>query len=484
MGRAGRGGSRLSLVSAALAISSFVVLAGISEARAQLAGPCDVASVGCHVDEAATFEYRNAAFDDIDLDTGWVPRSGPIQLRFQLSFGGSTEVDLTSDIVTEWPPALAVSLPGTPGTGRLAMNYGLELAVTLRFDVDVAGIRYRWEGAIPVPGIPEDLRAFAEGTFDPFLLPPSERPFSVRDVTDRVEVLRYDALGGLISIPGVGGGIVLTVQGDLRTSYQTLQIIVSDAPSPITMEGAFTAVGPDLGFFDYGASKDLLTHPEGNLMFDADIVLAPVLYLSFVGTRIDSPIAEVPIGIANEQEAVIFDDHATHVPLPDLRIGVTELSFGEIPVGGMSERTFTVANDGEAPLEVTLRSPMAPFAGDLATLTLPPGTDAPMTVSFNPDLAGAANAVLIIDTNDPDESMLVLRLDGTGLGAPDTGPPSYDAGPDGGGDAGPVVMVEEGGCGCRIAAPGGGGPQGPGAGPWSLGLLMALGAVARARRRR
>ncbi|RLB47537.1 MAG: hypothetical protein DRJ42_25215, partial [Deltaproteobacteria bacterium] len=287
-----------------------------------------------------------------------------------------------------------------------------------------------------------------------------------------------------ISIPGVGGGIVLTVQGDLRTSYQTLQIIVSDAPSPITMEGAFTAVGPDPGFFDYGASKDLLTHPEGNLMFDADIILAPVLYLSFVGTRIDYPIAEVPIGVAAEQESVIFDDHATHVPLPDLRIGVTELSFGEIPVGGMSARTFTVANDGEAPLEVTLRSPMAPFAGDLATLTLPPGTDAPMTVSFNPDMAGAANAVLIIDTNDPDESMLVLRLDGTGLGAPDTGPPTYDAGPDGGADAGPVALVEEGGCGCRIATPGSRRPHGPGVGPWALGLLIALGAVARIRRRR
>lgn len=452
-------------------------------AQAQLGEPCDPASVGCHVDEAATFHYRNAAFDDVSIDTGWVPSGGPIQLRFELAFGGSTEVDLTSDVITEWPPALAVSLPGTPGTGRLAMNYGLELSVRLRFDVMVAGVRYRWEGAIPVPGLPEDLRALAETAFDPFLLPPSERPVTVRDTTDRVEVLRYDALGGLISIPGVSGGIALTLQGDLRTSYQTLHIMVSDAVAPISMEGAFAVVGPDPGFFDFGASKDLLVHPEGNLGFDADIILAPVLYLSFVGTRLDYPIVEVPIRIAAEQVAVIFDDHETHVPLPDLRIGVTELSFGEVPLGMAGERSFTIANDGEAPLEVMLRTGDGPFAGGPAMVTLPPGTDTRLAVSFSPGAPGPANSILFLDTNDPDEALLAIRLDGTGLGEPDAGMPMPDTAPPPTDDAGVAMTPETGGCGCHaVGAPPG--RKGPAGGPWAAAALLAIVAIAGQRRQR
>jgi MYXO-CTERM domain-containing protein len=420
---------------------------------AQPADPrCDPDARGCYADTEAAWMYRNAAFDDVSIDTGWVPSGAPIQLRFVVSFGGSAEVDLAGDVVTQWPPPLAVSVPGDEGTGRLAINYGLELSVRLRFDVNVAGIRYRWEGDIPVPLIPEDLRAAAEGVFDPFLLPPSERPVVVRDVTDRVEVLRYDALGGIISVPGVGGGLALTVQGDLAASYETLSIEVTDA-SPIDMEDAFTVVGPDPGLTDYGPAKDLLVHPEGVLGFDADVVLAPVLYLSFAGTRRDFPLVEIPVSVADRTVDVVFDDHATHVPLPDLRLSGTAFDVGEVPVFGEAERVVVVENVGEAPLVIDIARPSAPFAADRETLTLPPDSDASFTVSFAPEEAGPAGAVLTLSTNDPDEGTVVLRLSGEGIAAPaeDAGVPMADAEPMMP-DTGPVMPAADGGCGCRTVA--------------------------------
>jgi MYXO-CTERM domain-containing protein len=447
------------------------------EARAQPS--CDPASVGCFVDETpAEWRYRNAAFDDVMIDTGWQPPGAPIQLRFVLSFGGSAEVDMDADVVTEWPAPLTVSAPGRPETGRLAINYGIELQIQLRFDVNVAGVRYRWEGDIPVPGIPEDLRAAAEGNFDPYLLPPSERPFTVMDTTDRVEVVRYDALGGIIPVPGVGGGIVVTVQGDLAVSYQTIQIVVGDA-SPITMEDAFTVVGPDTGEIMFGAAKDLLIHPEGVLGFDATINVAPGLYLSFAGTRRDYPLVEIPITVADELVDVIFDDHATHVPLPDIRMSGTSYDLGEVPVGESSERTLTIDNVGEAELEVTLAMPGSPFGVDEPSLTLAPGAEESFTVTFAPETGGVANGVVLLRTNDPDESTVAVRLTGSGI---ETTMPMDDGGTpmDDGGmpmdDGGAMMVPEDGGCGCRSAG------AGDGARGWPLFAVLALLAPLRRRR--
>jgi len=432
---------------------------------------CEPMAVGCHIDgTTAEWRYRNAAFDDVMIDTGWQPPGAPIQLRFQLSFGGSAEVDMDGDVVTEWPAPLTVSVPGREGTGRLAINYGLELAIQLRFDIDVAGIRYRWEGDIPVPGIPEDLRAAAEGFFDPYLMPPSERPFAVMDTTDRVEVVRYDALGGIIPVPGVGGGIAVTVQGDLAVAYQTLQVVVSDA-SPITMEDAFTIASPDPGEVMYGAAKDLLVHPEGVLNFNATINVAPILYLSFAGTRRDFPLVEIPITVADELVDVIFDDHATHVPLPDIRMSGTSYDLGEVPVGGSSERTLTIDNVGEAPLDVVLRMPATPFGVDEMAMTLAPGSMDSFTVSFSPEMGGGASGVLILETNDPDESTVAIRLTGTGLEmmTDDAGMPMEDAGVPMA-DAGLMPpAVDDGGCGCRTA------PSGRDVPGWiALGVLVLV----------
>ncbi len=448
--------------------------------RVEAQPACDPASVGCFIDGTpAEWRYRNAAFDDVMVDTGWQPPGAPIQLRFVLSFGGSTEVDMDGDIVTEWPAALTVSAPGRPGTGRLAINYGLELAVQLRFDIDVAGIRYRWEGDIPVPGIPEDLRAAAEDFFDPYLLPPSDRPLSVMDSTDPVQVVRYDALGGLISVPGVGGGIAITVQGDLAVSYETVQIVVSDA-SPITMENAFTVASPDPGAIMFGAAKDLAVHPEGVLGFDAVVNVAPVLYLSFAGTRRDFPLVEIPIMVADRTVDVIFDDHFTHVPLPDIRMSANAYDLGEVAVGEFGERTLTIDNVGEADLEVSLRMPSGPFGADATSLSVPPGGMESFTVTFSPEMNGPASGVVILDTNDPDESTVVLRLTGTGFGAMsmsdaeippvDSGMPAADAG---------APPMEDGGCGCRSSSGQGRAPL-----PWLLFAVLAWLPLRRACRRR
>lgn len=466
---------RCGAVLAVLGVLSWAPAAHAQPERAEL---CPADALGCHTADL-DWLYREAAFDDISWDTGWVPSGSPIQLRIQVDFGGSTEVEMGGTSVTSWPPPLAVAVPGREGTGYLRMNYGLELRIQLRFDVEVAGVRYRWTGDIPVPGIPEDLRMAGEVGFDPMLLPPADgRPVELNDTTDRVAVFTYDALGGFIPVPGVGGGFAVTLQGDLTVGYQTDRVVVDEA-LPIEMELLSTVSGPDPGGDGFGAAKDLEIHPEGTLFYDGQVLVVPELYLSFAGTRMDFPLAEIPLPLVDVTSDAIFDDATAHVPLPDIRVMPTTVELGEVVAGGAVEKLITIANDGEAELLVVVGEPTAPFETGATLLEIPPATEGRLAVRYRPEMAGGDAAMLFLTTNDPDEPMVVVRLEGSATGAEfpvaDAGPPT-DAGVM---DAGPAT---DGGCGCRVA---GASPPSPGhraGGAMALGLLVATAAWRRLRR--
>ncbi len=433
---------------------------------------CPEGAVGCDGGDVDFFYREEGLFDDLMFDSGWVPPSSPIQLRIVFFIGGNTEVEMGGTVVTSWPAPLTVAVPGRAGTGRLSMAYGIELAVMLRFDIEVGGIRYTWSGDIPIPGLPDDLLMAAEAGFDPFLLLPSmPRPVTIEDETDPVPVLRYDALGSLISIPGVGGGIELTLQGDLRVGYQSDRVVVGDA-MPIVEEGASTVAGPDPGGDGFGAAKDVVVHPEGTLFYDGVIRAAPTLYLTFAGSRREYPLTEIPIPVADVDSNVVFDERTVHVPLPDADVSPRAIDFGTVVAGAEAEALLTVANDGEAPLEVSVRTPAAPFAVEPASLAVPPSSEARITVRYAPVMAGGDAAMLFLETNDPDESLLVVRLSGEATGAEfpvgDAGPPP---------DAGPGGVSDEGGCGCRAAGR-------RAAAPWALGIVALAAVSARASRRR
>lgn len=448
----------LALLSLALGVATS------SATRAQEA-ECPPDHVGCHRADV-DFAHRDALFDDVMLDSGWVPGGSPLQVRFAVLLGGSTEVDLGGTAVTSWPGALDVAVPGRPETGRLAMNYGLEIVARIRFDVMVAGTRYTWEGDIPIPGgIPRDLRLADEQVFDPFVLPPSEpRPVTITDDTDVVTVLDVDLTDAIIPIPGIGGGFLVDAVGSLEGAYRTDRIEVSDAIEPIETEGASTLVRPDPGADGFGAAKDLTILPHGTIGYEGVITLFPTLYIEIAGRRFDLTLAEVPLNVVDRESETGFDAADVHVPLPDVRVEPSTLSLGEAPVGGAVERLVTVTNDGEAELTVSARAPMAPFSTGVPGLTIPPRTSARLAVRFEPSSVGDADTVLLLETNDPDEPLVSVRLAGVGVG--DDAAVALDGGV---GDGG--VTPIDGGCGCRAADPRSNAPLGLG---WALAAGVAL----------
>lgn len=412
---------------------------------------CPPDYVGCHTGDLDWF-YRDAFFDDVDFDTGWVPGGSPLQLRFQFFLGGSTEVEMGGTAVTSWPPPLNLQVPGRPETGRFSVDYGMEIHVFLRFDVRVAGIRYRFEQELPIPFIPSDLRLADEVIFDPMVLPGADpRPIMVADSTGRIELFTV-GLGSFIPIPGIDGGLAVDVTGGLEGFYGSDLLVVNDA-LPIDTELGETVVGPDEGVLGFGAAKDMFIHPEGTLDYTGLLTFFPTLFIDVLGSRFDFTIAEIPVDILDLSSNVVFDDALNHVPLPDIEVETTMLDLGEVMVGDEAEQLLRVRNVGEATLMVSLRDPASPFSLGALELAIPPSSTGTLAVRFAPESPEPAATMLFLATNDPDESLLLVRIGGVGTEPPPP-PPMMDASvPDTGmpmADAGRVGPVTDGGCGCHV----------------------------------
>lgn len=405
-----------------------------------------------------SFSHREALFDAIDLDSGWVPGSSPLQVRFAVRLAGETQVDLAGDLVSTWPDAITATAEGTAEAGRLSIDYGLELVARIRFDLE--GVR--WEGDIPIPGgIPRDLRTAAETIFDPWVLPGAEpRPVEAYDETASVRVLNV-GLGSIIPVPGVDGGFEVSLAASLRGSYASERLVITPGEDAIAMEmGSLRWLAPAGG---WGPGFDASMRPEGTLRWEAGVVLRPALFVEVLGSRFDLPIAEIPITVLDLMNATEFETESARVPLPDLRVEPgTRIVFGSVDVGNESRSTITLHNDGEAPLDLTVRAPAAPFAVEGGTFSMPPRSRLSLPVRFEPTVDGARSAMIVLLSNDPDGCTTPILLDGVGLGVEEP-----DAGTDAAivADAGVVgTPSTPGGCDCRSA--------GDASGAWPIGLVL------------
>ena len=294
-------------------------LAAALAASAPLVGAaqdCPPDAVGCHRADI-DFDYLDMRLPSVSLDSGWVPASSPIQVRFALFFMGETEVELGGTLATYWPFGLSMATPGRPGQGHLRMAWGLEIVARMRFSADIAGTHYEWEGDIPFVPF-RDLRLVDEVMFDPFVLPGAmPRPVSVHDTTEMVNVFEV-GLSSIIgaSIPGLDGGFAVSLTGDLTTSYQTDRILIEDARGPIDREGAVVQYWPPPDGF--GGSEDVVVRPEGTIAYEGDIVVRPNVFVELLGRRFDLVGIDIPVPIVRTTTPTMFDPDTVHVPLPDV----------------------------------------------------------------------------------------------------------------------------------------------------------------------
>ncbi len=115
---------------------------------------------------------------------------------------------------------------------------------------------------------------------------------------------------------------------------------------------------------------------------------------------------------------------------PDIEVPVELLAYGQVFIGGVSNKTVEVSNAGTLVLNITSIAASHPdYAVDVASMVLAPGTSQNLVVSFAPTSTGAANGSLTFTSDDPDEPSLVVALEGEGILPPiiSVSPLSFEA---------------------------------------------------------
>ncbi|MGD8452924.1 MAG: DUF1573 domain-containing protein [Phycisphaerae bacterium] len=96
-----------------------------------------------------------------------------------------------------------------------------------------------------------------------------------------------------------------------------------------------------------------------------------------------------------------------------IEISGTDFDFGEIWQGTPPEREFTVKNVGTAPLILNLRTTCGCTAASKPRTPLPPGETTSFTIRYDARRPGPASKKVIITTNDPEQSQVIIPVHGT-----------------------------------------------------------------------
>lgn len=120
-----------------------------------------------------------------------------------------------------------------------------------------------------------------------------------------------------------------------------------------------------------------------------------------------------------QNEDVVVTIEMTVGNVPDISTDPEELVFGEVDAGDSEIRVLTINNDGDEDLTVTdvyVDGNFFVVDFEEESVTIGPGEDYELSVTFEPNGIGKLNATLVIISDDPNEQEFYVPLSGVGLG--------------------------------------------------------------------
>jgi subtilisin family serine protease len=100
---------------------------------------------------------------------------------------------------------------------------------------------------------------------------------------------------------------------------------------------------------------------------------------------------------------------------PDIHLPEEEIDFGPRLVGTASDAVLTIENLGDLPLSISgLSVAGTSFSAASASFDLAPGESRELIVTFTPDTVGPLAGTLSLFSNDPDEGVITVALQGVG----------------------------------------------------------------------
>jgi photosystem II stability/assembly factor-like uncharacterized protein len=132
----------------------------------------------------------------------------------------------------------------------------------------------------------------------------------------------------------------------------------------------------------------------------------------------------------SDSEAVTITVRNMDPPSPDIRISPPSIDFGTVKVGESADRVFEIYNDGHALLEISSITSTDPQFAALSYSNVEPSASLSVTARFTPSSEGSKLGQLVIASNDPDEPVVSMAVEGKATQTPDihASPSSIDFG--------------------------------------------------------
>jgi hypothetical protein len=219
--------------------------------------------------------------------------------------------------------------------------------------------------------------------------------------------------------------------GDVEiTTGSTKTFVVLNAGSATLSVSSTTLTGADAGEFSIISGGGSFTLAPGgsrnvNVRFSPSSTGAKSATLRFDSNDPDEDPRDISLS-------------GTGIAIPDIAVSPSSKNFGDVIIGSSLSQVFSVTNEGTGNLSVSSSGLTGTNAGEYSitggggSFMLTPGSNHNITVSFNPVTAGTKNAVLTIESNDPNENPVNITLTGNGAEVPvpniDVEPESHNYG--------------------------------------------------------
>ena len=207
----------------------------------------------------------------------------------------------------------------------------------------------------------------------------------------------FDLLHNTVGIENVDGTDGLEVAFNTTYLHDDLAILFSRVPTWVT------DVSPASGDIASGDSLAI------EVTFSTSDMLG--------GTYLDS--LEISSNVCDDPDTHVYVNlHVTGIP--DITVMPDSLDYGDVFMGLTITDTLMVINDGTDLLTVVdIVSDHADYTVDTTSFSLAPAESQQVLVSFTPSTAAPIPGMLTISSNDPDEPIVTVLLQGEGLIPPD-----------------------------------------------------------------
>lgn len=273
-------------------------------------------------------------FNEVGLDSGWVPNSGALSVRLQLVANGNMMVEEAGSAHMFWPDDLQLQFQGIEDGGLLSLDTTLATIVSIKFDI--AG--YQYEAPISTFDVPlTGTEVFDSFSINEPISLEMESSSNIIDVTNTVLfVVDFNFYGN--------------VRPSVSLNFHPLQWDVEN--EIIEEEEGTASFTPEVGAPSWNGEGRHLAEVDAQL--EVNFVPTFEVCAPLVGCRQWEPV-DIPLSSNNDAFIHEFAPTSLSFPLPALSYQEESIDFGVLAPQSIANHEFSIGNLGDMLLSGTAR---------------------------------------------------------------------------------------------------------------------------------